>query len=209
MDDLQILNLDDLCWLEKTTSMINARYRHGCIVVNETLWVIGGQDEDSVEAINITNSATGTWESIGNFHCDLVYFGLAAADELIFIVGGYCSDTSRDSDIVYTINVVTNSIDTSSETLPFTVYNMPVTAVEGTIYGFGGILLSASGLDSWVKWKLLCVFMKYFSFFQCRFGFEQTDPESHCESNEAYKRVLRFLCIALNFIHTLCVCVWI
>ena len=153
LDDLQILGLDDLQWLTSAPSMTTARAGHGCIVVNDLLWAIGGQSSESVEMINITDITTGSWQVVGSVSCQMSSFGITAVDDIIFLVGGYCWDTSARSGIVYTIDTVTNTISVYAESLPFPVNGMSILAIDDMIYGFGGT--NGSSLDSWMTLDLL------------------------------------------------------
>ena len=170
LDAFQILNLDTMEWTtsHKTLpSLTYGRDNHGCIVANHSLWVIGGQNVDSVEAINITDITTEKWVVIGNLNCELRKFGVTAVDHLhlIFVAGGYCSDANNSalSDVVYTIDTVDQSISVYGDTLPYPVEAMPVLAIGNTIYGFGGYSYSGFGgfsysiLDSWMTLTLLCL----------------------------------------------------
>lgn len=158
LNEFQIIDLVDLELMtshDSLPTLTNGRSNHGCIVASSSLWAIGGQFVDSVEAINITDITTESWRVIGNLSCELRQFGVTAIDDLIFIVGGYCSDTSSLSDVVYTINTVNHFISIYGETLPNATEGMPVLVISNTIYGFGG--WSGSYLDSWTTLTLLCV----------------------------------------------------
>ena len=156
LNNLQVLSLVDLQWVSSPPSMLKAREQHGCVVVNDTLWAIGGYYVDSVEAINTTNIATETWTAIGSLNCELRLMGVTAVNEMIFIVGGYCRDTSSFSDTVYTIDTVKNNISVYEYSLQIAVAGMPVVEVDYTIYGFGGNIRSLTSLDSWMTLNLLC-----------------------------------------------------
>ena len=159
MNNLQILSLDDMQWMDSTPSMIHSRHRHGCIVVNDRLWAIGGLYDNSVEAINITDIPNETWWEIGHFNYTTLYlFGITAVDELIFIVGGMVKEndsTKYRIDTTHTINTVTNEISVYPATLPMIREGMPVVAVNRTIYGFGCCSTVGAKL---VTLDMLCTF---------------------------------------------------
>ena len=163
LNNLQVLSLVDLQWVSSPPSMLKAREQHGCVVVNDTLWAIGGYYVDSVEAINTTNIATETWTAIGSLNCELELLGVTAVNEMIFIVGGYCIDTGYGSDTVYTIDTVKNNISVNECSLPIAVAGMHVVVVDYAIYGFGGYIGSSSYsstyLDSWMTLDLLRVLL--------------------------------------------------
>ena len=166
LDDLQILGLDNLEWLASPPSMTTARAGHGCIVVNDILWAIGGEDLDSVEIISITEITTKSWQIIDSVPCQLGRFGLTLVDEMIFIVGGYCWDTETYSDSVYTINTREMMISAYSESLPFAVNGMPVVMVDYTIYGFGGYIGSSVRIDSWMTLHMLRIHLFLYCIFE-------------------------------------------
>ena len=149
-DDLQVVTLSDLEWLTNTPSMTDTRLMHGCIVVNDVLWAIGGLGEYSVEIINITNIADDTWNVIGRVPgVDFISkMGVTAVDDVIFIVGG--GPTGGSLDTVYAIDTITYSIGIYGDRLPTGVNGMSVVAAGHTIYGFGGLSYS------WVSFDFLC-----------------------------------------------------
>ena len=153
LNDLQILNLEDMKWVSNTPSMIDPRHGHGCIAVNDKLWAMGGYHKDTVEVINISNITNESWYEIGSLSCTLARPGVTTFDDLIFIVGGRCHDISADSDTMYTIDTMTNTIRIYHGSLPFGVNGVAVVAVDHTIYGFGG--QTDVNLDSWMTLDLL------------------------------------------------------
>ena len=159
LDRLQVLNLEDLSWLQRAPSMNYERYQHGCIVVNgngnHKLWAIAGAYEESVEFVSTTDIEDRPWKKSGSLSCGLSFFGVTAFGDTIFIVGGNCYGTTIRPDTVYTIDSVTNSIRTHKDALPFGVSGMPVVLVGNTIYGFGGYD-GKNVLDSWMTLDLLC-----------------------------------------------------
>ena len=155
LNDLQILNLEDNTWMEwvnNTYSMIKPRHGHGCIVVNDELWAIGGYHQESIEVINISNIIYQSWNEIGNLSCNLARPGVTKMDDLIFIVGGKCQDTLTNSDTLYIIDTVASRVSSIisiyAGNLPFGVNGVAVVAIDYTIYGFGGE--SDDNLDSWM-----------------------------------------------------------
>lgn len=141
--ELQILSLENLSWLQSAPAMIDGRYNHGCIVVNNRLWTIGGDDAglglDSVEAILIEDIELNYWYKNGTLPTKVARFGLLTVDDLIFIIGGYIDgDTHSQSDTVYIIDTQQNSISTYEYNLPYAVQGISVLFIDYTIYGFGG-----------------------------------------------------------------------
>lgn len=160
LDELQIVDLEDMRWISNPPSMKNARSSHGCVVVNEKLWAISGAATDTVEVMDLSSRwRPGKWKETGSLDCALYSFGVIVVEELIFVIGGYCSNMGPYSDRVYTIDTVTYSISVYSYRLPYAVDGMPVMTWNDTIDGFGG--WGGSGwLDSWVTLELLTEFIK-------------------------------------------------
>ena len=157
VSDLQIFNLGDISWVRNAPSMNRGRFRHGCSIVTDRLWVFGGYDEDSVEVINATSFTTSTWYEIGTLPCKLGTFGSTAVGSLIFIFGGYCYDPVARSNAVYIINTITKSIDEYWKSLPFALSDNPVIAINHIIYIFGG--WDGEYLDSWLTLNVLRIFL--------------------------------------------------
>ena len=110
---------------------------------------------DSVEAINITNIANNDWLNIGTLSCDLRYFGVTALNDLIFIVGGTCTDGSNYYDQTHYIDTTNNIVGVYSDSLSLGVLGMPIIAFDSIIYGYGGN--SARSLDTWWSLDMLSV----------------------------------------------------
>lgn len=55
LNTLQIYDIESKKWLENIPSMLNQRRNHGSIVVDGTLYVIAGEGDDSIAAIDILN----------------------------------------------------------------------------------------------------------------------------------------------------------
>ena len=168
MYDFQILNLNDNVWTVGANMNYN-RSGHGCIVVNDWLWVMGYVPE--IEGIDIANSDSSEWERLSSDTLPselqtLQSFGIVAEDEYIYILGGSaCGPTifMCPSDTLYIID--TNMRAVSNSTLPYDVAGMSVVIADGILYGFGGygchlyddggICMGYNYLDSWISYELL------------------------------------------------------
>lgn len=53
LNALQIYDIESEKWIENIPPMLNQRRNHGSIVLNGTLYIISGEGEDSIEAIDI------------------------------------------------------------------------------------------------------------------------------------------------------------
>ena len=137
--------------------MIYSRERHGCTVVNDWLWIIGGNDRIEMEAINISNIDESSWELKGHLDREIAEFGVVAIDHLIYVVGGCmeCESSSRQQalDIMYMIDTLNG--DVTAMSMGFPIYGMPVVAVDGIMYGFWGRDDSGQEKDSWALCDLL------------------------------------------------------
>ena len=162
LNELQILDLSgDMEWIDSPPAMTTTRYQHGCAIINNVLWAIGGFGRSSVESINITDITKNDWREIGNVPVDLARLGVTTVDDLIFIVGGWAYTFTNSwfaIDDVYTINTTINSIETYTDSLPYATRVMPVLATEYTIYGFGGQLDNTYHYsDAWISFDLFSV----------------------------------------------------
>ena len=129
-----------------------SRRGHGCIVVNEWLWVMGCSPE--IEAIETANIDDSSWELKGALDRDISSFGIVAVDHLIYVVGGYNYTDNYHEDVMYMINTLNGHVTTLS--LGFPVRSMPVVAVDGIMYGFGGWSpVENQVMDSWAVYNLL------------------------------------------------------
>ena len=144
MDDLQVLDLDQSQWLTNMTSMQYNRSDHGCIVVDERLFVVGGDDVTAIETIKVVDIESASWETFGTLSSDVFSFGqLVVFEEIIYIIGGFDYGTGAHAssiyyDTVYTIDTITNEIALDSNTIPFGASSIATICVGTPIYGFGG-----------------------------------------------------------------------
>lgn len=155
----QILALDDYTWTNES-EMYYGRYSHGCVVVEDTLWVMGTVPR--IETFDVTNIENGEWTVQTEFQLDdrLIDIGVVAVSHYIYVVGGWIGDYDsgggHNSADVYRIDTKSKSI--STETLPYAVSALAMIAVDDTIYGFGG--LKAAGTwdsgtmrNSWITYE--------------------------------------------------------
>ena len=150
--------------------MNSGRFRHGCIVVDDSLWVMGTVPQ--IETINITDIPNAEWsvhsnlslpENLTDFgvvsthdisqsYCD--WFGVNHCnDHSIFIIGGWTgtTETGYDSDVVYIVD--TKHANLTTEILPYGVSALSVVSTGSTIHGFGG--RNGGIVDSWISYELL------------------------------------------------------
>ena len=113
-----------------------SRSTHGCIVANNSLWVVGGQNVISIESIKIGNIENAEWITNDyNLPAVLYDFGIVVIENLIYTIGGIGPDES----VVKSVNIIDTATGrVTSDELSFEVQCMPAVAVDGIIYGFGG-----------------------------------------------------------------------
>ena len=155
-----IFDLIEYAW-NKGNDMNYARYRHGCIVVDATLWVMGTVPQ--IETIDITNIDNGTWSihptlSIADDLYDIgVVFGPDPSNyslELIQVVGGQIGGAhlADVSDTVYKFN--SHSEEPYLDTLPFGMAALSMASMDNALYGFGGWDGTVQ-MSAWIKYELL------------------------------------------------------
>lgn len=154
VSDLLILDwsLEEQTWIN-STDMTYSRGEHGCIVVNDTLWVMGYVQQ--IENMDITSNHDALWVTQGSLPVNLTIFGIVAVHDMIFIVGGYNVDCDTDcaQDTMYIIDTNNGRIDI--QTMGFSVYGMPVVEVDNVIYGFGGLNELGVAMSSWAQYNML------------------------------------------------------
>ena len=153
MENLQIWEVN--VWRDGP-DMTFSRRSHGCIVVNDWLWVMGSETE--IEAIDTTNIDDSSWDSKGELDRNIASFGIVAVNDLIYVIGGCTDCDNSDVDTMYIIDTINGNVTTIS--MGFLVQAMPVVAVDGIIYGFGGYLISeeqavGQETDKWALYDLL------------------------------------------------------
>ena len=159
LDDLQVLDLNQSQWLTNMPSMQYSRHSHGCIVVDERLFVVGGDvGVTAIENMNIMDIDSASWDTIGNIPEFRYEFGqLIAFQEVIYVVGGYHGDEYLDT--VYAIDIMNTTmvnVTLLPDTLPYSVGRMGTVIVDNTIYGFGGYDSdNIYGLDTWISYEML------------------------------------------------------
>ena len=144
----RVLDLEDMVWLDNMPDLIISRRSRGCGVIKGTLWVVGGYNQSTVEAISITDIMSSSWVQMESLPVDLYGAGVFEVDDLIYIVGGYVLNVGY-SKTVYTIDTSTGAVSNYSDLLPYPISHMYPILVKNVIYGFGGN--SGGGYrDSWV-----------------------------------------------------------
>ena len=151
LDVFQIFTLDNNSW-STGRNMHFARHSHGCIVMNDTLWVMGYIA--AIETIDTTDLYHANWSVNDDLRIDnRTEFGMVAVDDLIYIVGGqfpcYCT-----TNMVYIIDTISNNITTSFLPSDQGIAGLSMVAVDGTIYGFGGYYIAEYARGITNEWML-------------------------------------------------------
>ena len=155
-----IFDLEEYSW-DRGNDMNYARYRHGCIVVDDLLWVMGTVPQ--IETINLTDAYNAEWSVHGNLSLvdNLRDFGVVTSQSAscpsmcasycnchsIYIIGGWIGeqDSGHNSDTVYIIDTISGYM--TYDTLPFGLSALSTIMLKGTIYGFGGWNASSNWRD--------------------------------------------------------------
>ena len=158
MNDLQVLDLDQSQWLTNVSSMQYSRLDHGCIVVDERLFVVGGFNLVAIEVINVMVIDSASWDTIGNLSDDRYQFGqLIAFQEVIYVIGGNTYDGGY-LDTVYAIDIMSDTMGNVTvlpDKLPYSVVSMGTVIVDNTIYGFGGEDGDFNHFHTWISYEML------------------------------------------------------
>ena len=149
-----IFDLENYAWT-RGNDMNYARYSHGCVVVDDTLWTMGTVSE--IETINVTDIYNAEWSVHNNLSiaANLSAFGVVSTNDIsllrcgwyginncnnhsIFIIGGWIGDrhSGQNSDVVYIIDTEWGNM--TYDTLPFGVSAISTILFDGSIYVFGG-----------------------------------------------------------------------
>ena len=121
--------------------------------MNDTLWIMG-----YIRAIHAIQYSTTvidgvSWQKRGHLSdSNLVSFGVAAYEDLIFVVGGERDNTAEST--MYIIDTSQDKVESVS--MGFAVHSMPVVVVDNIIYGFGGVNASGTAMKSWAQYTMLC-----------------------------------------------------
>ena len=179
-------DLEEYSW-KRAVDMKYARYRHGCVVVDDALWVMGTVPQ--IETIDITDIDNSEWSVQSNLSIDanLTAFGVVSTHGIsqatcqwygfegvrcdnhsVYIIGGWVGnyDSGYNSDTVYIIDTEYRNMSTNA--LPYSVSALSAVMVKGGIYGFGGWNATINWwhghtLDHLVKHQMLSIDSEHFA----------------------------------------------
>ena len=151
MRNLQIFDFNSTVWIQGT-DMGYSRASHGCIVVNDGLWVMGWAPEiESIDTIGIDNISI--WEIKGSLSTSyIVSFAVVAVHDMIFVIGGYDKDCKSDGSacVIGTMYIIeTKSGNVESESMEVSLYGTAAIVIDSIIYRFGGADSLSITTDNW------------------------------------------------------------
>lgn len=119
-----------------------ARLAAGAVAFDGKLYVIGGcivqnGEVHPVAAVEVFSPATGTWETRAPLPTPRSNFGIAIADEWIFVVGGTPTDSRSQTDVVEAYDPATDTWRACAP-LPTPRSQLGAACVGGKIYAIGG-----------------------------------------------------------------------
>jgi N-acetylneuraminic acid mutarotase len=139
LDTNEVYNPINDSW-ETLSPMITPRHHVGVAVINDKIFVCGGnKNEDLWPAVNIVEAyspSTNTWESLALMPKRLTEFGITSVDDKFYIVGGLCYPEYHIND-VFVYNPRNNQWSNISS-MPTTRYGQGACAIDGKIYVIGG-----------------------------------------------------------------------
>ncbi|CAH1797077.1 unnamed protein product [Owenia fusiformis] len=135
--DVQRYDVDTESW-RKMSPLTHARMYVEAVVLDDTIYAIGGQDDDGGVLCNMEryNETADSWEVIPLPSC---HIGIAVTVHRgqIFAAGGYCSDTRKALKVVGTYDVDKNSWSKKNDMIVGRCHARLVD-VKGTMYVIGG-----------------------------------------------------------------------
>ena len=137
-------------WLDNVPSMTFARFWHACVVIDDILYVVGGNDGaliSEMERINITNIQSAAWQTWGESLSADQFGQVVVVDGVIYTIGGR-------NNLVYAIDTESGQV-THHSSLAISRAHITAVAVDHTIYGFGGWVGWPGRLNSWTTYTLL------------------------------------------------------
>jgi len=125
---------------ETLSPMITPRHHAGVAVINDKIFVCGGnKNEDLWPAIGIVEAyspITNTWETIASMPKKLTEFGITSVDDKLYVIGGLCYTEQHIND-VFVYNPRNNQWSNMSS-MPTTRYGQGACTINGKIYVIGG-----------------------------------------------------------------------
>ena len=80
-------SLDGVTWTQLST-MVTARTRHGCVLVNSTLYVVGGYSAGYLSSVEKLDLSTGVWSAGPDLPNAIYLVQTVQHDGDVYVVGG-------------------------------------------------------------------------------------------------------------------------
>jgi len=127
---------------ETLPSMITPRHHVGVAVINDKIFVCGGNKYDdlwlSVSAVEAYSPNTNTWETLSSMPKMLTGFGITVVDDKFYVIGGLCYPKYHVDDVfVYDPR---NNQWSNMSSMPTIRFGLGACAIEGKIYAIGGAI---------------------------------------------------------------------
>eukprot|EP01083_Nonionella_stella_P147753 466677_1 len=145
LNKYKVLQINTKQWISNTKEMLQPRGRHTCIIVNNYLYVIGGQSASNLDSIELVYSADSfasmNWSSFpASLAVAACFVRSISYENVIYVFGGSISDGTESLNMIQIIDTVTSSV--STELMPYTFNSMAIIYFEQNVYIFSyGTLL--------------------------------------------------------------------
>ena len=83
--------MDGVTWTQLST-MVTARYGHGCVLVNSTLYAVGGFGAGRLSSVEKLDLSTGVWSAGPDLPNAMSSVQTVQYDGDVYVVGGLGSD---------------------------------------------------------------------------------------------------------------------
>ncbi|MCL6589590.1 MAG: hypothetical protein K6U80_06515 [Firmicutes bacterium] len=130
------LGSDPGLWELRESIPNGARYNHAAAVVNEKLYVFGGNASSLLNLVQEYNPATGVWSTKSPMTAPRCAMAVAAYEGKIYVLGGYDGANALNTFEVY--DPATDSWTVKNNPMPTARYGLAVVALNGKIYAMGG-----------------------------------------------------------------------
>ena len=125
---------------ETLSPMITPRHHVGVAVINDKIFVCGGNKGadlwPAVDTVEVYSSNTNTWETLTSMPKRLTGFGITAVDDKFYVIGGLCTPEYHVNDVF--IYDPRNTQWSNMSSMPTIRYGLGVCTIDGNIYAIGG-----------------------------------------------------------------------
>ena len=139
IDTNEVYNPINDSW-EILPSMIKPRHHVGVAVINDKIFVCGGNKNDdlllSVNTVEVYSTNTNTWDTLASMPKRLTGFGIISVNDKIYVIGGLSYPNYHVND-VFVYNPRKDQWSNLSS-LPTIRYGLGACELYGKIYAIGG-----------------------------------------------------------------------